>query len=60
MALTDIAIRGAKHGPKPIKLSDEKGLFLLLQPSGASFGGSSTALQVKKGSSASVNTRTSR
>lgn len=34
MALTDIAIRGAKHGPKPIKLTDEKGLFLLLQPSG--------------------------
>lgn len=34
MALTDIAIRGAKHGPKPIKLSDERGLFLLLQPSG--------------------------
>lgn len=34
MALTDIAIRGAKHGPKPIKLADEKGLFLLLQPSG--------------------------
>lgn len=34
MALNDIAIRTAKHGPKPIKLADEKGLFLLLQPSG--------------------------
>jgi len=34
MALNDIAIKGAKHGPKPMKLSDEKGLFLLLQPSG--------------------------
>ena len=34
MALTDITIRRAKHGPKPIKLADEKGLFLLLQPSG--------------------------
>jgi hypothetical protein len=34
MALTDTAIRQAKHGPKPIKLSDERGLFLLLQPSG--------------------------
>ena len=34
MALSDIAIRGAKHGLKPIKLADEKGLFLLLQPSG--------------------------
>ena len=34
MALTEIAIKQAKHGPKPIKLADEKGLFLLLQPSG--------------------------
>ena len=34
MALTDTVIKQAKHGPKPIKLSDEKGLFLLLQPSG--------------------------
>lgn len=34
MALTDIAIKAAKHGPKPIKLFDERGLFLLLQPSG--------------------------
>lgn len=34
MALSDTAIRAAKPGPKPIKLADEKGLFLLLQPSG--------------------------
>lgn len=34
MALTDTKIRNAKHGPKPIKLFDERGLFLLLQPSG--------------------------
>ena len=34
MALTDTTIRNAKPGPKPIKLGDEKGLFLLLQPTG--------------------------
>jgi integrase len=34
MALTDTAIRNAKPGAKPIKLADEKGLFLLIQPSG--------------------------
>lgn len=34
MPLSDIAIRTAKPGPKPIKLSDERGLFLLVQPSG--------------------------
>ena len=34
MALTDIMIRNAKHSAKPIKLADERGLFLLLQPSG--------------------------
>jgi len=34
MPLSDIAIRAAKPGPKPVKLSDEKGLFLLVQPSG--------------------------
>jgi integrase len=34
MALSDTAIRNAKHGAKPIKLFDERGLFLLLQPSG--------------------------
>ncbi|MEP6785935.1 MAG: integrase arm-type DNA-binding domain-containing protein [Sphingomonadales bacterium] len=34
MPLNDIAIRAAKPGLKPVKLSDEKGLFLLVQPSG--------------------------
>ena len=34
MALSDAAIRRAKHGSSPKKLGDEKGLFLLLQPSG--------------------------
>ncbi len=34
MPLSDVAIRAAKPGPKPIKLSDERGLFLLVQPSG--------------------------
>ena len=34
MALTEIAIKQAKHGAKPIKMADEKGLFLLLQPTG--------------------------
>ena len=34
MSLNDVAIRAAKPGPKPVKLSDERGLFLLVQPSG--------------------------
>jgi len=34
MPLTDTAIKNAKPGAKPIKLSDEKGLFLLLSPAG--------------------------
>lgn len=34
MALTDAAIRALIHGDKPSKKADEKGLFLLLQPSG--------------------------
>ena len=34
MPLTDTAIRALAHGDKPIKKADEKGLFLLLQPSG--------------------------
>lgn len=34
MALTDTVIRSAKHEAKPKKLVDEKGLFLLLQPTG--------------------------
>lgn len=35
MALTDIAIKKAKSGAKPIKVSDEKGLYLLLNPTGS-------------------------
>ena len=34
MFLNDVAIRAAKPGPKPVKLSDERGLFLLMQSSG--------------------------
>ncbi|MEL1249077.1 tyrosine-type recombinase/integrase [Aurantiacibacter gilvus] len=34
MALTDTSIRNAKPGDKPKKLFDERGLFLLVQPSG--------------------------
>lgn len=34
MALTDTAIRQAKPKDKPQKLFDEKGLFLLIPPSG--------------------------
>ena len=32
--LSDTAIKNAKPGAKPLKLSDEKGLFLLLSPAG--------------------------
>jgi hypothetical protein len=35
MALTDTAIRKAKPGEKPLKLTDEKGLYLLLNPNGS-------------------------
>ncbi|MGE5467491.1 MAG: tyrosine-type recombinase/integrase, partial [Ignavibacteria bacterium] len=34
MALTDPAVRNAKAGVKPLKLYDEKGLFLLVAPAG--------------------------
>lgn len=34
MALTDIAIRKAKAGPKAYKMGDALGLFLLVQPTG--------------------------
>lgn len=34
MALNDVAIRSAKPGDKPRKLADEKGLYLLITPSG--------------------------
>jgi integrase len=34
MALTDIAIRNAKAGSKPVKLADGAGMFLLITPAG--------------------------
>ncbi|MEI6299868.1 MAG: integrase arm-type DNA-binding domain-containing protein [Betaproteobacteria bacterium] len=34
MSLTDTAVRNTKSGNKPIKLFDEKGLFLLVTPNG--------------------------
>lgn len=34
MSLTDTAIKNAKAGEKPLKLFDERGLFLLITPSG--------------------------
>jgi len=35
MPLTDIAIKKAKQGAKPAKMSDEKGLYLLVNPTGS-------------------------
>jgi integrase len=35
MALTDTAIRKAKPAERPIKLTDERGLYLLLKPNGS-------------------------
>jgi hypothetical protein len=35
MPLTDTKVKQAKPGDKPIKLSDAKGLFLLIQPNGS-------------------------
>ena len=37
MPLSDLAIRRAKPGDKPLKLSDDGGLYLLLQPTGARY-----------------------
>lgn len=37
MPLSDLAIRRAKPGDKPLKLSDGGGLYLLLQPTGARY-----------------------
>ena len=37
MPLTDPAVRNAKPGLKPIKLADEKGLFLLIHPNGSKY-----------------------
>jgi hypothetical protein len=34
MALTGVAIRKAKPGPKPVKLSDGGGMHLLITPAG--------------------------
>jgi hypothetical protein len=35
MPLTETAIKKAKPGPKPVKLSDGKGLYLLVNPVGS-------------------------
>ena len=35
MALTDATIRTAKPQEKPVKLSDSRGLYLLINPNGA-------------------------
>ena len=35
MPLSDTTIRGAKPGPRPVKLSDAGGLYLLLTPAGS-------------------------
>ena len=37
MALSDTAVRKAKPGEKPRKLSDARGLFLLLTPNGGKY-----------------------
>jgi hypothetical protein len=34
MPLTDLACRRAKSDGKPVKLADDKGLYLLVKPSG--------------------------
>lgn len=34
MALTDTAVRNAKPGEKPVKMFDERGLFLIVTPAG--------------------------
>jgi len=35
MALTDTAIRNTKPAEKPLKLTDERGLYLLLKSNGS-------------------------
>src|SRR5882757_3882735 len=35
MSLSDTVIRQAKPGPKPVKMFDGRGLYLLLSPSGS-------------------------
>lgn len=34
MPLTDTPIRSSRPGPKPVKLFDERGLFLIITPAG--------------------------
>ena len=34
MALTDVAIKNAKPGAKPVKITDGSGMFLLVTPTG--------------------------
>ncbi len=53
MPLTDTAVRNAKSGAKPAKLSDERGLFLIVTPAGGkwwrfrySFGGKEKLLSL--------------
>jgi hypothetical protein len=48
MPLTDTACKNAKPKDKPCKLSDEKGMFLLITPNGANTSGLNTVLQVLK------------
>jgi hypothetical protein len=43
MSLSDTAIKTAKPGEKPYKQFDERGLYLLVHPNGATAGASSTA-----------------
>jgi hypothetical protein len=35
MSLTDTAVKKAKPGPRPVKLSDGKGMYLLVNPTGS-------------------------
>ena len=35
MSLTEVAIRAARAAQRPYKVSDEKGLYLLVKPTGA-------------------------
>ena len=37
MALTDTSIKKTKAKPRPYKLSDEKGLYVEVRPTGAKF-----------------------
>jgi integrase len=37
MALNDFAVKGSKQGPKPYKMSDGSGLYLLVKPDGARY-----------------------